>query len=228
MRIGAVNYLNSKPLVYGLEASAAAGCVSYDLPSRLADSLAAGRLDVALIAIGRVVAAAGLHNRVRCLCRLPRAGAEREALFPRAALPTCGRLRWTKARELSAALALILLEELAGVTPRRESLPIGAGLADSTADAMLLIGDRAMQNTSREFVEIWDLGSAWLNWVGLPFVFAMWVARPGVETTAVADMLAAARDGGVAHLAEIAAKEGPSLGIEPGSALQLLARQSAL
>ena len=49
MRIGAVNYLNSKPLVYDLPALAPQATVIYDLPSRLADSLAAGRLDVALI-----------------------------------------------------------------------------------------------------------------------------------------------------------------------------------
>ncbi len=49
MRIGAVNYLNSKPLVCGLDAIAPEVRLSYDLPSRLADSLAAGRLDVALI-----------------------------------------------------------------------------------------------------------------------------------------------------------------------------------
>ena len=49
MRIGAVNYLNSKPLVYGLERLAPEHQVLFDLPSRLADSLAAGRLDVALV-----------------------------------------------------------------------------------------------------------------------------------------------------------------------------------
>ncbi len=49
VRIGAVNYLNSKPLVCGLEALAPEVRLSFDLPSRLADSLAAGRLDVALI-----------------------------------------------------------------------------------------------------------------------------------------------------------------------------------
>src|SRR3954470_3310916 len=52
MRIGAVNYLNSKPLVYGLESLAPTARITYDLPSRLADSLAAGRLDVALIPSG--------------------------------------------------------------------------------------------------------------------------------------------------------------------------------
>ena len=49
MRIGAVSYLNKKPLVYGLAELAPQHELVFDLPSRLADDLAAGRLDVALI-----------------------------------------------------------------------------------------------------------------------------------------------------------------------------------
>ena len=49
MRIGAVSYLNTKPLVYRLAELAPQHELVFDLPSRLADDLAAGRLDVALI-----------------------------------------------------------------------------------------------------------------------------------------------------------------------------------
>ena len=49
LRIGAVSYLNTKPLVYGLEQLLPSAQLIYDLPSRLADDLAAGQLDVALI-----------------------------------------------------------------------------------------------------------------------------------------------------------------------------------
>src|SRR5438046_2203530 len=49
LRVGAVNYLNTKPLIYGLERIAPQAELVLDLPSRLADRLAAGRLDVALI-----------------------------------------------------------------------------------------------------------------------------------------------------------------------------------
>ena len=73
MRIGAVNYLNRKPLVYGLEALAPQVLVTYDLPSRLADSLAAGRLDVALVPSVEFFAR-----------RVPR-------LFPMRAWPAAGR-----------------------------------------------------------------------------------------------------------------------------------------
>ena len=49
LRIGAVNYLNTKPLVYGLSARLPSAAIVFDLPSRLADQLAAGELDIALV-----------------------------------------------------------------------------------------------------------------------------------------------------------------------------------
>src|SRR5438132_6116187 len=51
VRIGAVNYLNTKPLIYNLERLVPKAILSLDLPSRLADRLAAGKLDVALIPV---------------------------------------------------------------------------------------------------------------------------------------------------------------------------------
>ena len=44
-----------------------------------------------------------------------------------------------------------------------------------------MIGDRAIFAEEAEFVEVWDLGDRWCRWAELPFVFAMWVARPGVD-----------------------------------------------
>jgi chorismate dehydratase len=122
----------------------------------------------------------------------------------------------------SAALALVLLDELAGVRPARESLPIGCGIRDANADAVLLIGDRAMQPTEDRFVEIWDLGDRWFQWTGLPFVFAMWVARHEVDTSELAQRLATARDQGVSSMSEIAAREAAPLRLSAEVALEYL------
>jgi chorismate dehydratase len=132
----------------------------------------------------------------------------------------------------SSALTQILLAELCGVRPRWESLPIGSGLASSDADAVLLIGDRAISSKERErergrmgegeirtkkltqeFYDVWDLGERWCHWTGLPFVFAMWIARPDVDVSEVSGVLAAARDEGVRRVEEIAAREAAVLGI---------------
>jgi chorismate dehydratase len=115
----------------------------------------------------------------------------------------------------STALTQILLAELYGLHPTWESLPIGCGLENTDADAVLLIGDRAIVDRSptEKFVEVWDLGERWCDWTGLPFVFAMWIARAGVDAGQVAAVLSAARDRGVRHLAEIAKREGPLVGV---------------
>ncbi len=101
-------------------------------------------------------------------------------------------------------------------------MPIGASLADSDADAVLLIGDRAIHSPGGEFVEVWDLGDEWRRWSGLPFVFAMWVARPGVELQEVEAALSQARDLGVSRLKEIAHVEAARLGLSRPECLSYL------
>lgn len=220
MRIGAVNYLNSKPLVYGLDLLAPRVRVTYDLPSRLADSLVAGRLDVALvpsveffrtpestIVSDACVACRGPVLSVKLHFRVPPADVRRVAL--------------DEGSRTSAALTRILLAEMHGIQPEWEPLPIGCGVETTDADAVLLIGDRAIANGSpnEEFVEVWDLGERWCDWTGLPFVFAMWTARSGIDVGEVAGLLGSARDSGVRHLTEIAQREGPLVGVSHESAL---------
>jgi chorismate dehydratase len=213
MRIGAVNYLNSKPLVHGFEASAPDVRLLYDLPSRLADSLSAGRLDVALVPSVEWLRQPG-HVIVSDACVACQGPVLSVKLFFRVPPTQVRRLALDEGSRTSAALAKILLDELAGVTPECEPLPIGCGLESTDADAVLLIGDRAIQSDDLAAVEAWDLGEKWFSWTGLPFVFAAWIARPNVETAALEILLSAARDRGVAQLAEIAACEAPALGVD--------------
>jgi len=208
LRVGAVQYLNTKPLVHGL---AAAGVeVSYDLPSRLADRLATRRLDVALIPSIEVFR--GGHRIVSDACIGCRGPVMSVKLFFRTAPGRVATLAVDEGSRTSAALARILLAELHGVVPRIEPLPIGSGLGDTRADAVLLIGDRAIGDPAGgrfegSFQLMWDLGDEWCRWTGLPFVFAVWAARDGVEVGDLSGRLSAARDAGRANLAAIAAAE---------------------
>lgn len=213
MRIGAVNYLNSKPLVYGLDDGGPADRLLFDLPSRLADSLAAGRLDVALVpSVEWLRQPEHLIVSDACVaCRGPVLSVKLYFRKPPAEVRT---LALDEGSRTSAALAQILLDELAGVRPTTEPLAIGCGMEESQADAVLLIGDRAILSADGEACETWDLGDKWVEWTGLPFVFAAWVARPDVPTAEVECRLAAARDRGVAQLRQIATAEGPPLGID--------------
>jgi chorismate dehydratase len=227
MRIGAVNYLNSKPLVYGLEALAPDVRLTFDLPSRLADSLAAGRLDVALVPSVEFFRSPGcsIVSDACVACRGPVLSVKLHFRVPPVEVR---RVALDEGSRTSAALTRILLAEQFGVRPEVEPLPIGCGIETTDADAVLLIGDRAIADykagktseNPQSFVEIWDLGERWTECTGLPFVFAMWIARPGVEPDEVSSILGAARDSGVRNLSEIAAREAPLVGVSYETAMQ--------
>lgn len=212
LRLGAVNYLNTKPLVFELEELAPFAHIGFDLPSRLADGLAVGQWDVALIPSieffqnpdYRVVSDACIGCRgpvlsVKLFCRQPAAKVKTLAL--------------DEGSRTSAALVRILLKERYDIQPTLQPLPIGQGIEDTNADAVLLIGDRAIHSPGGTFTEVWDLGDEWWRHTGLPFVFAMWVARSGKNLTEVEASLTKARDRGVAHLERIAANEAARLGL---------------
>jgi chorismate dehydratase len=216
LRVGAVNYLNTKPLVYRLDRLAPDAELLFDLPSRLADRLADGELDVALIPSVEFFQQSD-YRIVSDACIACRGPVLSVKLFSRVPPQEIRRLALDEGSRTSAALVQILLRERFGVEPQFEPLPIGDSLESSDADAVLLIGDRAMHSPSGRFVEVWDLGDAWVHWTGLPFVFAMWTARAGIDLNGklndLETALGEARDLGVAHLPGIATIEAAPLGL---------------
>ena len=214
MRIGAVSYLNTKPLVYGLAELAPQHELVFDLPSRLADQLAAGTLDVALIpsieffqnpdytiVSDACIGCRGPVLSVKVLSRVP--------------MPQIRTLALDEGSRTSVALVRILLHERFGIEPDRVPLPIDARYEESAADAVLVIGDRAIHPARGNWVEQWDLGDQWNRWSELPFVFAMWVANVGQASRLpeVAAALSAARDAGVVNLEQIARDEASRAGL---------------
>lgn len=212
-RVGAVQYLNTKPLVHGLAARGLQ--VVYDLPSRLADRLARRELDVALIPSIELFRGDG-YRVVSDACIGCRGPVMSVKLFFRTPPERVARLAVDEGSRTSATLARILLADRFGVRPEIELLPIGSGFDDTSADAVLLIGDRAIGATRGSFQLVWDLGDQWVRWQGLPFVFAVWAAHRGVGRAAVAEiepLLAAARDAGRANLGAIASAEAAAHGL---------------
>lgn len=217
-RVGAVSYLNSKPLITGL-----ADCLplTLDYPSCLADDLAAGRLDVALVPSIEFFRNPD-YRIVSDACVATRGDVLSVKLYSRVHPGRIRTLALDEGSRTSSTLVQIILAEKYGVFPEIEPLAMQHGTEDSDADAILLIGDRAMTPPVETFVETWDLGTVWTEWTGLPFVFAMWVARGDVNTTGLADTLSAARDRGVARFREIAQRESAALGISEQAAFDYL------
>ncbi|MBX7074171.1 MAG: menaquinone biosynthesis protein [Pirellulales bacterium] len=221
IRVGAVNYLNTKPLVHQFESLAANAELVFDLPSRLADGLAAGRFDVALIPSVEFFQDAG-YTIVSNACIACRGPVLSVKLFSRVPVAEIRTLALDEGSRTSVALSRVLLAERFSVEPRLQSLPIGADPLSVEADAVLLIGDRAIHSPLSPWVEVWDLGDEWVRWTGLPFVFAVWTARAGADLAGIDAALVEARDRGVAGLVEIAAREAAPLGLTQPECLSYL------
>lgn len=215
LRVGAVSYLNTKPLVWGLERAAAPIELSFDYPSRLADRLAAGQLDVALIPSVESFQDPG-YRIVSNACIGCRGPVLSVKLLSRVPVERIRTLALDEGSRTSAALVRVLLAERHGVTPDLTPWPLEADAAEAPTDAVLLIGDRAMHSPGGPWALVWDLGDQWCRWTELPFVFAMWTARAGVADDDLAELdaiLSRARDEGVARLDTIAAAESSRLGL---------------
>lgn len=215
IRIGAVNYLNTKPLVCDLERLTRQAELIFDVPSRLADDLAAGRLDVALIPIIEYFRA-GNYTVVPNIAIASRGPVLSVTLFSRVPWKDIRRVALDAGSRTSAALTQVLLQHRYGVRPEVVPLPLDRAAEDADADAVLLIGDRAMRACLPGFVHAFDLGQEWHDWTGLPFVYAIWAVREGVDLGEVEPALHEAKRRGLARVGQIAQHEAPGLGLDAG------------
>ena len=225
VRIGAVSYLNSKPLIEGLDRLAPEAELVLDYPSRLADHLAAGRLDVALIPSIECLRHPE-YKVVSDACVATHGPVLSVKLYSRVPMSEICSLALDDGSRTSAVLTRIMLAERYGVYPSLQPLTFGQSTGDTEADAVLLIGDRAMHQPAEPFAATWDLGEEWLNWSGLPFVFAHWAARSDTDLGGLEETLSRVRDRGVECAADIARREAPKLGIPEQRAVDYLTASS--
>jgi chorismate dehydratase len=222
LRIGAVTYLNTRPLIYQLEALAPTAELFLDYPSRLADQLARGELDVALVPVIEYFRA-GSYRLIPDIAIASQGPVLSVTLFSRVPWPEIRRVALDEGSRTSAALTQILLCKKYGVQPALCPLPLDCGAEAADADAVLLIGDRAMHACLPGFRYAFDLGQEWHEWTGLPFVYAAWAVREGVELGPVLDAFYEAKRRGIEHIGPIAAQEAPGLQLDAGFCRRYLA-----
>lgn len=215
LRVGAVNYLNTKPLVERLTEFAPRIDLSFALPSRLADQLVRDELDIGLIPVVEYFRGDG-YSFVPGIAIGSHGPVLSVTLFSRVPWTGIRTVSLDEGSRTSAALTQILLRKRYGVRPRVEPLPIDAPADDLATDAVLLIGDRAMRACLPGYRYAYDLGQEWADWTGLPFVYALWAVRPGVELGDAEAAFRAAKDAGQAAAGAIAQREAPGLGLDPG------------
>jgi chorismate dehydratase len=181
LRVGIVNYLNSRPLGWGFLKGHHADLFSPSChpPAMVARLLSQGNLEVGLIPSIEV-------QRIPNLRVLPDlcVGATQEVrsvlLVSRVPIEDIRRVALDQNSRTSAALVRILLRERLGrnpeYLPHRPEIPRMLG----EADAALIIGDPALQ-VDRSAYYVLDLAAEWRALTGLPFVFAVWAIRPEVQ-----------------------------------------------
>ncbi len=188
-RVGSVSYLNAVPLTRGIEDE-----VVFDTPSKLAEKLRRDELDAALVSVVEVL----FTDRYDVLDGIAIAslGEVKSVLLAhRGPLEEIREVHCDPASLTSVELARVLLAER-GLRPQFK------GLADydfsRLPDCALLIGDRALDLLlGPHDHEIWDLGAAWSELTRLPFVYAVWALRRGLENSALRRQLREARDFGL-------------------------------
>jgi len=234
LRVGAVNYLNTKPLIEGLTEFAPNVRLTLDLPSRLADQMAAGELDVGLIPVVEFF-------RAKTYSIVP--GCSISSRGPVLSVTLFSRVPWDQIRSVSldegsrtsAALTKVLLASPVSREPTASAadasharrwlaanrleyhpLPLTAPADDAATDAVLLIGDRAMKACLPGFEFSYDLGAEWFDRTGLPMVFAVWAVRPGVDLGEAEHAFVRAKRHGLSRAGVIAEREAKRLGLDPG------------
>jgi chorismate dehydratase len=217
LRIASVNYLNARPLIAGLAAREDIR-LTLDVPARLVDGLQDDRYDVALLPVID-------YQRMEGLTILPSGaiGCDGPTLtvrvFSHVAPGQVATLACDPDSHTSVALARVVLRERYGVTP--EFVPLDQASARDD-EARLLIGDKVVCEEPVGFAHQIDLGAAWKDLTGLPFVFAIWVARGGVDVIDLGRRLAASRAAGMADLERIIQRYAVPRGWPAGLALQYL------
>ena len=208
-RLGAVSYLNTKPLIEGLAEDPSVELV-FDVPAKLPALLASRAVDAALVPMIDLLAEGRDWRIVSDAC----IGCDGETLtvrvFSRVPAPSIRTLYVDGDSHTSVALARIIWKERHG--RKLDILPFTGSETVGECEAVLLIGDKVINHKLIGYDIQTDLGQAWKSLTSLPFVFAAWAAPRDLDVTGLAERLSAARDAGVKAAAMIAADVGPGLG----------------
>jgi chorismate dehydratase len=187
LRVSAVSYLNTWPLVWGFLHGPQRGIFDFrfDLPAQCADALASGAADIGIAPCAELdrlgldflpglgIACEGAVRSILLLSKRPFRDIRTLAL--------------DSSSRSSVALTRILLAERYGCQPRATSQAPSLDRMLAESDAALIIGDPALRIDPETVpYETLDLGAEWVAWSGLPMVFAVWAGRLECLTPEVA------------------------------------------
>src|SRR5713226_1635969 len=226
LRISAISYLNTAPLMWDFEHGRAGEIfnIGYTLPSNCADELQRGTADIGIIPSAAYVTVPGL-SILPGIAIASKQAVRSILLVSRKPMAEIRTVALDSSSLTSAALARVLFEKCWGGDRQFSSLPpnLQGMLADH--DAALLIGDPALKVDRSQF-HTWDLAEEWIRFTGKPFVFAFWAVRQDAKHSSpdLAAIFQESRDHGLetASLAHIARTWAPRVGMTEPDIMQYL------
>jgi len=215
IRLGAVSYLNTRPLVHGLDGQPERFAVRFDVPSRCAELLSENKVDLGLIP--SIEYAQNADYRIVPGVSIASTGPVASvALFSRRQPSEIGTIALDTSSRTSIALLKILCAQWFEIEPRYVPMEPDLAAMVKKCDAALVIGDNALfADHDALGLEKIDLGEEWVGMTGLPFVYAFWTGRPGAADSDAVTALLEARNRGVAATSTIAQHSFPN---NPGRA----------
>jgi chorismate dehydratase len=209
LRLGAVEYLNARPLVYGLHRHAGRFDVRFDIPARCAELLHAGQVDVGLVPSIEYLRG-GPYVAVPGVAIGSDGPVASVAVFSHKPIDRVRTVALDASSRTSVALFRVLCARHFGIDPEVRVMPPDPLRMLETSDAALLIGDVALLvDPAAAGVQKTDLGLAWQEYSGLPFVYAFWFGRPGVLAAGDVAALRETCRLGVDHLDDVARQHFP-------------------
>ena len=214
IRIGSVPYLNSKVLVQGLQAHTDAYSFEAHVPSVLVQKLRDEEVDVALVSSIEYFRMPG-SSIVPNIAIASHQEMWSIQLFYKGELRAARRLGLDPSSQTTNALLQIILQEKMGLGV--ELVPLNFGedpLGRTDLDGFLKIGDPCLTfKPPPEYASL-DLAAEWHSFTNLPFVFAVWVVRPGFDLSGINMNLFLAKREGLRSIDAIAREAAPKLGLE--------------
>lgn len=178
IKVGAVSYLNTKPLLYGIERSARLMEqieLVTDYPSKIAGQLLKDEIDVGLVPVA-VIPQMKEHYIVSDYCIGSDGNVASVCLFSEVEINKIEKVLLDYQSKTSVALCKLLLKNHWKKNVLFEDAKGGFEKEIKNNTAAVLIGDRALQQrTTSKY--IYDLGGAWKAMTAMPFLFAAWISN---------------------------------------------------
>ena len=195
MKITAVSYLNTKPLLYGIFKSKINEKITLELniPSVCADKLANGEVDLGLVPVAVIPKLPAAHI-VSDYCIGTVGAVKTVGIYSNCPIEEMTHVFMDYHSRTSVQLAQILFRDYWHIQP--ELLTAQPGFEDKIefTRGALIIGDRTI-GLDKKYPYFYDLGAAWLEMTGLPFVFAAWVSTKPLEESFLKEFNAALKMG---------------------------------